>query len=60
METCIETGIIYYEYMIDLERADHQIKEECLMKYINESDSLYLVEGAKINSLVQIGNIRSC
>ena len=53
METCIETGIIYYEYMIDLERADHQIKEECLMKYINESDSLYLVEGAKIDAAIK-------
>ena len=53
METCIETGIIYYEYMIDLERADHQIKVECLMKYINESDSLYLVEGAKIDAAIK-------
>lgn len=53
METCIETGIIYYEYMIDLERADRQIKEECLMKYINESDSLYLAEGAKIDAAIK-------
>lgn len=54
MNDCVDIGIIYYEYLIDIENANQQIYEECAIeKIISLENKSPIKEGKIINSILE-------